>query len=88
MTVHFKVEYHRDGIKRRVLEVPASACRGLMHVPDFESLCKQLPASLWPAIQRGSWWADRDNAGLPLRLDMVDKKGKPLGTLFATQHGR
>lgn len=85
MRVRFDVEYHRDGVIRAKCEVPANACRGLMHVPDFAALCEKLPAHLWPAIQRGSWWGDKHAPQLPLRLDMTDRKGKPLGTLFAKQ---
>lgn len=87
MPVYFDVEFHRDGILRRKIEVPANATRGLMHVPDFAALCEKLPATLWPAIQRGSWWADKHAPSLPLRLDMADKRGRPLGSLFATLKG-
>jgi len=87
MPVHFNIEYQRDGIQRATFEVPANACRGLMHVPDFAALCEKLPARLWPAIQRGSWWSNKYTPSMPLRLDMTDKRGKPLGTLFATKTG-
>lgn len=87
MPIRFTVEYHRNGILRAKLDIPANACRGLMPVPDFAALCEKLPAQLWPAIQRGSWWADKHTPSMPMRLDMTDKRGKPLGTLFATQHG-
>ena len=87
MTVWFEVELHRNGILRRKFEVPANATRGLMYVPDFAALCEKLPAQLWPAIQRGSWWGDKHAPSMPLRLDMTDKRGKPLGSLFATQKG-
>ena len=82
---HFKVEYHSNGILRSKFEVRANACKGLMEIPDFESVCKELPHYLWAAIQRGSWWEDKYFPSLPMRLDMVSKQGKPLGTLFATK---
>lgn len=83
----FKVEFHSGGILRQRFDCPASLCRGLMAVPDFESICKEMPARYWPAIQRGQWWQrdDAQGAWMPLRLDMVDKRGKALGTLFATK---
>ena len=84
MSKFFTVEYHFGGSLRKRFEVPANACRGLMAVPDFEAMCENLPARLWPAIQRGSWWGDKYAPKLPLRLDMTDKKGKPIGSLFAT----
>lgn len=87
MTVYFNVRYEANGILRSKFEAPANACRGLMHVPDFQAMCEKLPPRLWPALQRGSWWAAKDAPSMPLRLDLVDKKGKPLGTLFATQKG-
>ena len=87
MTVWFEVELHRNGTLRRKIEVPANSTRGLMLVPDFSALCEKLPSQLWPAIQRGSWWGDKHAPSMPLRLDMTDKRGKPLGSLFATQKG-
>ena len=87
MTVWFEVELHRNGTLRRKIEVPANSTRGLMFVPDFSALCEKLPSQLWPAIQRGSWWADKHTPSMPLRLDMADKRGKPLGSLFATRKG-
>jgi hypothetical protein len=44
-----------------------------------------MPPKYWPAIQRENWRQadDMTGASLPLRLDMSDRKGKPLGTLFA-----
>lgn len=83
--VSFSVEWHTGGTLVKRFDVPANACRGLMHVPDFQVMCEKLPPRLWPAVQRGSWWADKYAPSLPLRLDMVDKKGKPMGTLFATK---
>lgn len=85
MTVYFSVELHTGGLLRKRFEVPASACRGLAYVPDFQRVCEHVPPRYWPAIQRGSWWRDAYNPSLPARLDMVDKKGKPLGSMFATQ---
>lgn len=84
---NFEIEFHSGGMLRKKFEVPASAVRGLMHVPDFESVCRAMPPKYWPAIQRENWWQTDDVAGacLPLRLDMSDRKGKPLGTLFATK---
>ena len=87
MPVYFEIEFRHNGILRRKFEVPANATRGLMYVPDFSALCEKLPAQLWPAIQRGSWWADKYTPSMPLRLDMTDKRGKPLGSLFATRKG-
>ena len=87
MTVWFEVELHRNGTLRRKIEVPANSTRGLMLVPDFSALCEKLPAQLWPAIQRGSWWGDKHAPSTPLRLDMTDKRGMPLGSLFATRKG-
>ena len=87
MTVWFEVELRRNGTLRRKIEVPANSTRGLMFVPDFSALCEKLPSQLWPAIQRGSWWADKYTPSMPLRLDMADKRGKPLGSLFATRKG-
>lgn len=84
----FHVEYHRDGIKRLAFEVPANACRGLSEVPDFEAVCRHLPAKLWPALQRGGWWEDKHSPNLPLRCDLQDKRGAPMGSLFATRTGR
>lgn len=81
---HFTVEFHSDGILRKRFEVRANACRGLMAVPDFQAMTEHLPARLWPAVSRGSWWADKHCPNLPLRLDMTDKRGKALGTLFAS----
>ena len=87
MTVWFEVELHRNGTLYRKIEVPANSTRGLMLVPDFSALCEKLPPQLWPAIQRGSWWADKYTSSTPLRLYMTDKRGKPLGSLFATRKG-
>ncbi len=83
----FTIEFHSGGILRQRFECPKNLCRGLMDVPDFESICKAMPARYWPAIQRGQWWQRDDASGarMPLRLDMEDKRGKPLGTLFATK---
>lgn len=84
----FTVEYQYGGITRKRFEAAVSPVRGLMAVPDFESVCKAMPPKYWPAIQRENWWqADYiTGASLPLRLDMSDRKGEPLGTLFATYH--
>ncbi|WP_206742778.1 hypothetical protein [Agrobacterium fabrum] len=64
--------------------VPASACRGLMDVPDFEAVTQHIPARYWPAVQRSGWWGDKHFPKLALRLDMVDLKGRAMGSLFAT----
>lgn len=80
----FNVEFQSGGIFRKRFEVPANACRGLMEVPDFGASCEHLPPRLWPALQRGSWWADKHTPSMPLRLDLTDKRGRALGTLFAT----
>lgn len=83
----FSVELHTGGCLRKRFEVPANACRGLDYVPDFEAICEHVPARYWPAIQRGLWWRDKHAPKLPARLDMVDKRGRPLGSLFATEIG-
>ncbi len=82
----FKIEFQSGGIMRKRFEASVSPVRGLMAVPDFESVCRAMPPKYWPAIQRENWWQSDDMSGqsLPLRLDMSDRKGKPLGTLFAT----
>ena len=85
---YFSIEFHSGGILRKRFECPANAVRGLMAVPDFEGICRAMPPKYWPAIQRENWW-QRDDAGgpqMPLRLDMSDRRGKPLGTLFATEN--
>ena len=87
MRVHFSVEFHSGGLLRKRFEVPANACRGLEYVPDFEHMCQNMPARYWPAIQRAGWWRDANFPHFPARLDMTDKRGKALGTLFATQLG-
>ena len=79
----FKIEFHRDGKTVKAFEVPANACRGLMEVPDFQRMCEHMPPKYWPAIQRESWWADKHRPQEPLRLDMKDRKGNSLGTLYA-----
>lgn len=83
--VWFNVEFHRDGILRKKFNVPANGTRGLVHVPDFQALCREMPGSTWQAISRGQWWGDKHAPSMPLRLDMVTVKGKPIGSLFATQ---
>lgn len=85
MRVHFSVELQSGGLLRKRFEVPASACRGIEYVPDFESVCRNVPARYWPAIQRAGWGRDAHNPSMPARLDMTDKRGRPLGSLFATQ---
>lgn len=84
----FEVEFHTHGLFRKRFEVRANPCRGLNYIPDFGEICKYVPPSYWPAIQRSGWWSDANAPSLPMRLDMVDKRGKPMGTLFATKTGR
>lgn len=88
MATVFSVELHTGGILRKRVEVPANNTRGLQAVPDFERLCALLPARYWPAIQRSGWYGDKHAPSMPLRLDMQDKRGRPLGTLFATSSSR
>jgi hypothetical protein len=80
----FLVEFHGNGAFRKRFTVPASATRGLSFVPDFESVCAEVPARFWPAIHRALWWDTKGCPSMPLRLDMLDKKGAPIGSLFAT----
>ena len=84
----FELELHVNGsIAVKRFRVRANPCRGLKYVPDFGEICREVPAKYWPAIQRGGWWSDKNCPALPMRLDMTDKRGAPMGTLFATQTG-
>ena len=82
---HFSVEFHTHGNLRKRFEVRANVCRGLDYVPDFESVCREIPARYWAALQRGGWWREAHAPSLPARCDLHDKAGKLIGTLFATQ---
>ena len=80
--VYFNVERHVGGTLIQKFEVRANACKGLMDVPDFGEMAKQLPGTILKAVSRGLWWQDLTCPDV-LRLDMQNAKGQPIGTLFA-----
>ena len=79
----FEVKLIREGRSLYTFEVPANTCRGLMKVPDAEAMRKHLPRSYHRAIERGSWWMDKRDPAVPLRLDLRTADGQSMGSLFA-----
>lgn len=78
----FKIDLHQDGILRKTwLYMPAYKHKNMLRIPDFSYLSPLLAPNIRHALQRSEWKIVCSDT---LRADLLDRKGKPIGSLFAT----
>ena len=77
----FTITHQVNGRSRTLAKnVPAYAHANMWRIPDFAALAPNLSTKLVSAMQRSSW--DQCTSDM-LRSDLMDKNGKPMGTIFA-----
>lgn len=77
----FTVQYHNGGILRQTLnDIPAYKHKNMLRIPDFSVLAPSLTPQLRQALQRATWEIECSDV---LRVDLTDKRGRPIGSLFA-----
>lgn len=77
----FKITLSQNGLTRKTWhDIPAYKHDNMLRIPDFAVLGPSLAPKEREALQRGEWSIVCSDM---LRADLTDKKGKPLGTLFA-----
>lgn len=77
----FTVEYHSHGLLRQTYnDIQPYKHKNMWRIPDFEALVPYLAPKVRQALQRSTWSMECSDM---LRADLFDKRGKPIGTLFA-----
>lgn len=78
----FKIELHQNGIRRKTWQdIPAYKHKNMLRIPDFSYLSSSLAPNIRQALQCSEWQIVYSDT---LRADLLDRKGKPIGSLFAT----
>ena len=77
----FDVTMNANGIPRSIDPAcPAYKHANMWRIPDFQALSPRLIERERQALQRATW---EQCASDLLKADLTDKRGKPIGTIFA-----
>jgi len=81
----FTIRFHSGGLLRKTFhDIPSYNHSNMWRIPDFGILAPSLAPGVRQALQRTEWKQEFSDV---LRADLFDKKGKPIGSLFAHWKG-